>query len=72
MRILTLNVSDEVSDQFLWLLNHFSPHEVAIVDSDESSSDDAYLRTIAGMTESLHTARTESNDNGVSLEVLDW
>ena len=72
MKILTLNVSDEVSDQFLWLLNHFSPHEVAIVESDESCSDDAYLRNIAGMTESLHAARTESNDHGVSLEALDW
>lgn len=72
MKTLTLHVSDEISDQFLWLLKHFSPDEIAIVDIQAHFSDDDYLRSINGMTESLHKAKAEPNDKGVSLQELDW
>lgn len=28
MHTITLSVSDEAKDKFMWLLSHFSPHEV--------------------------------------------
>ncbi|HBA65121.1 MAG TPA: hypothetical protein DCZ48_02885 [Methylococcaceae bacterium] len=72
MKTLTLKVDDAVSEKFLWLLSHFSPKEISIVDSGEYLSDDEYLREIPGMIESLHNARSESVKKGVSLDQLDW
>lgn len=72
MKTLTLKIDDEVSDKFLWLLKHFSPTEVSIVDSEDTISDDAYLKSIPGMVDSLLKAKIELNDNGVSLQELDW
>ena len=72
MKTLTLNIADEVSDKFLWLLNHFSANEVSIVDSEDMLSDDAYLRSIPGMVESLHKAKAETKDKGISLHEFEW
>ncbi|MGE4501648.1 MAG: hypothetical protein AB7D03_02125 [Thiomicrospira sp.] len=72
MKTLTLQVDDAVSEKFLWLLQHFSPNEVAIIDTEIALSDDEYLKGIHGMAESLHQARSEPNHQGVKLQQLDW
>lgn len=72
MKTLTLQVNDDVSDKFLWLLTHFSPNEIAILDTEEGLDDDAYLRRDPKMAESLKQARNEPESQGVSLEELDW
>jgi hypothetical protein len=72
MQTLTLQVDDAVTEKFMWLLNHFSPDEVAILDSDTLVTDEAYLRGVNGMVESLHQARSEPKQQGVMLSQLDW
>ncbi len=72
MQTLTLQIDDSVNEKFMWLLKHFSPDEVAILDSDMLMSDDAYLRRAKGMVESLQQASSEAIDQGVPLSKLDW
>ncbi len=71
MKTLTLKIDDTVSDKFTWLLEHFSPSEIKILEPDEYTDDDAYLRSIDGMTESIHDARNEPLTNGVTLDRLE-
>lgn len=72
MQTLTLQIDDAVNEKFMWLLNHFSKDEVAILDSDIMVTDEAYLRGLNGMVESLHQARSESNQQATELSKLDW
>jgi hypothetical protein len=72
MRTITLKVSDRINDKFLWLLSHFSPEEVQIIDQSEYTNDDEYLRSIPGMMESIQAARLEPMAQGKALEELDW
>lgn len=72
MKTITLKVEDNVKDKFIWLLKHFSPGEISIVEIDDYLSDDDYLRSQEGMVESIKDARSESLDNGVTLQDLDW
>lgn len=72
MKTITLKVEDNVNDKFIWLLKHFSPGEISIVEIDDYLSDDDYLRSQEGMVESIKDARSESLDNGVTLQDLDW
>lgn len=44
MKILTLAIDDQVSDQFFWLLKHFSRDEIRILEESNDVSDDDYLR----------------------------
>ena len=71
MKTLTLKIDDAVSDKFAWLLDHFSPDEIKILDQGEYVDDDAYLRSIEGMTKSIHMARNEPIGNGVALDDLE-
>lgn len=72
MQTITLKIEDNISDKFLWLLNHFKKNEVSILDKDEYISDDEYLRSIDGMVESILEARNEPLENGVTLDKLEW
>lgn len=72
MKTLILKLDDSVSDKFLWLLQHFSQNEVSIVDADDFILDDVYLRSIDGMADSIHKARSEADSDGVALSQLDW
>lgn len=72
MRTITLKIDDRISERFLWLLSHFSPDEVQILDQSDYISDDEYLRSIPGMVESIQAARLEPMEQGKSLEDLDW
>jgi hypothetical protein len=72
MKKITLKVEDNVNEKFIWLLKHFSPGEISIVEIDEYLSDDDYLRSQEGMVESIKEARSEPLDNGVTLQDLDW
>lgn len=72
MKTLTLRIDDTVSDKFTWLLEHFSPNEIKILDQDEFIDDDTYLRSIDGMTRSIYEARNEPISNGVTLDKLEW
>jgi hypothetical protein len=72
MKTLTLRVNDTVSDKFAWLLEHFSPDEIKILEQDEYVDDDTYLRTIDGMLKSILDARNEPAANGVTLDNLEW
>ena len=72
MQTLTLKIEDNISDKFLWLLNHFKKNEVSILDKDEYISDDEYLRSLDGMVESILEARNEPLENGVTLDKLEW
>lgn len=72
MKRITLKVEDNVNENFIWLLKHFSPGEISIVEIDEYLSDDDYVRSQEGMVESIKEARNEPLENGVTLQDLDW
>ncbi|KOR32008.1 hypothetical protein TI05_09990 [Achromatium sp. WMS3] len=72
MKTLTLKIDDSINDKFTWLLKHFSQDEIKILEQSEYIDDDTYLRSIAGMTESIYIARNEPIQNGVTLENLEW
>jgi hypothetical protein len=72
MRTITLKIDDSISDKFLWLLAHFSKDEVKILEQSNYVSDDEYLRGIEEMVQSIQEARSESIDQGLALDELDW
>ncbi len=72
MKTVTLKIDDAISDKFAWLLEHFSPDEIKILEQDEYVDDDAYLRKIEGMVASIQEARREPIENGVTLDQLEW
>ena len=72
MRIITLQIDDSVSDKFLWLLDRFSRDEIKILDQSDYVSDDEYLRGSEGMVQSINSARTETIEQGVTFDKLDW
>jgi len=63
MQTVTLKIEDNISDKFLWLLNHFSQNEVEILDKTTYQSDDDYLRSIKGMEQSIIQASNEPIEN---------
>ena len=72
MKTLTLKIRDDVNDKFTWLLDHFAPSEVRILEQSEFIDDDAYLRGVPGMVASIQQARLESESEGVTVEKLEW
>jgi hypothetical protein len=72
MRTITLKIDDTINDKFLWLLEHFSQDEIKILEQSNYISDDEYLRSIEGMVKSIQDARSESLDQGLTLDQLDW
>jgi hypothetical protein len=72
MKTVTLKIDNSIYEKFFWLLSHFSKNEVQILEQSDYISDDDYLRSIDGMVESIKNARLESEQQGVSLENLDW
>lgn len=72
MQTITLKIEDNISEKFLWLLKHFTKKEVTILDQTEFKSDDAYLKSIKGMEQSIIDASNEPNENFVSSDKLDW
>lgn len=72
MKTFTLKIDDRISAQFLWLLDHFSPNEIQILEQSEYTDNDTYLRAIPGMKNSLLEARKEPMAAGVPLEELAW
>ena len=72
MQTITLKVEDNISEKFLWLLNHFTKKEVTILDQTEFKSDDAYLKNIIGMEQSIIDASNEPIENFVESDKLDW
>lgn len=72
MKTLTLKLDDTVNEKFIWLLEHFSSDEIKILEQSDYVSDDEYLRSLAGMAESIQEARSESAEKGVTREQLDW
>lgn len=72
MQTITLKIEDNISDKFLWLINHFSKNEVKILEQSTYINDDEYLRSIEGMVKSINEARNEPTEKGVTLDKLDW
>jgi len=72
MQTITLKIEDHISEKFLWLLKHFTKKEVTILDQTEFKSDDAYLKSIEGMEQSIIDASNEPNENFVTSDKLDW
>jgi hypothetical protein len=72
MQTVTLKIEDNISDKFLWLLNHFSQNEVEILDKTTYQSDDDYLRSIKGMEQSIIQTSNEPIENYVTSDKLDW
>ena len=72
MKTVTLKIDNSIDEKFFWLLSHFSKNEVQILEQSDYISDDDYLRSTDGMVESIKQARTESEQQGISLENLDW
>ena len=72
MQTVTIKIEDNISDKFLWLLNHFSQNEVEILDKSTYQSDDEYLRSIKGMEQSIIEASNEPIENYVTADKLDW
>lgn len=72
MQTITLKIEDNISDRFLWLLNHFSQNEVEILDKTTYQNDDDYLRSIKDMEQSIIQASNEPIENYVTADKLDW
>ncbi len=72
MKTITLKIDDSVSDNFLWLLRHFSDNELRILEQADYVDDDTYLRSIEGMAQSIQEAREEPIVNAKPFEQLDW
>jgi len=72
MQTITLKVEDNISEKFLWLLNHFTKKEVTILDQTEFKNDDVYLKSIEGMEQSIIDASNEPKENFVTIDKLDW
>lgn len=72
MKTFTLKVNDSISEKFIWLLSHFSTNEIKILEQSDYISDDAYLREINGMVQSIKEARIEAVKLGVNEKTLDW
>jgi len=72
MQTITLKIEDNISDKFLWLIDHFSKNEVKILEQSNYIDDDEYLRSIEGMVKSINEARNEPIEKGVTLDKLDW
>ena len=72
MKTITLKIEDNISDKFLWLLNHFSQNEIEILDKTIYQCDDDYLRSIKGMEQSIIQASNEPIENYVTSDKLDW
>ena len=72
MQTVTLKIEDNVSEKFLWLLNHFSQNEIEILDTTTYQCDDDYLRSIEGMEQSIVEASNEPIENFVTADKLDW
>ncbi len=72
MKIVTLKIDESVDEQFSLFLAHFSSSEIQILEQSEYMIDDAYLRSINGMVQSLHDAKREPLEKGVTLDRLEW
>ena len=72
MQTITLKVEDNISEKFLWLLNHFTKKEVTILEQTKFKNDDEYLKSIESMEQSIIDASNESNKNFVTIDKLDW
>ena len=72
MQTITLKIEDNISEKFLWLLKHFTKKEVTILEQTEFKSDDAYLKSIKGMEQSIIDASNEPKENYVTSDELDW
>jgi hypothetical protein len=72
MKTVTLKIDNAIYEKFCWLLSHFSKNEIQILEQSDYISDDHYLRTIEGMVDSIKEARAEPEQQGVTLENLDW
>ncbi len=68
MKIVTLKIDESVDEQFNLFIAHFSSSEIQI----EYMSDNEYLRSINGMVQSLHDAKREPPEKGVTLDRLEW
>ena len=72
MQTITLKIEDNISEKFLWLLNHFTKKEVTILDQTEFKNDDEYLKSIQGMEKSIIDASNEPDEKFVTIDKLDW
>ena len=72
MRMVTLKIEDNISDKFLWLLNHFNKNEIEVIENSSYKNDDEYLKSIKGMEESIIKASKEPTQNYVTRENLEW
>ena len=72
MQMVTLKIDDNISDKFLWLLNHFNPNEIEILEKTLYKNDDEYLKSIKGMEKSIIEASNEPIENYVSRDKLEW
>jgi len=72
MKTITLKIDDTINDKFHWLLDHFSPSEISILEQSEYISDNNYLNSVNGMVQSIKEARSEPINKGVKLDKLDW
>ncbi|NEX19872.1 hypothetical protein G3480_06010 [Thiorhodococcus mannitoliphagus] len=67
MKTVTLAIDDQVSDKFLWLLEHFSPNEIRILEQSYDGDD----LTSVGDPTPPQGARDESRHQGTEAESLD-
>jgi len=72
MKTVTLKIDDTINDKFHWLLEHFSPTEISILEQSEYISDNNYLNSVSGMVQSIKEARSEPMNKGVKLDRLNW
>ena len=72
MKTVSLKIDNSIYEKFCWLLAHFSKNEIQILEQSDYLSDDDYLRTIDGMVQSINEARAEPEQQGMTLENLDW
>lgn len=73
MQTVTLQIDDKVSDKFLWLLNHFSPSEVKVINNTpKTKPQSSNIESLAGsLSEYADPSKLELEEKAWELYVMD-
>lgn len=73
MQTVTLKIEDNISDKFLWLLNHFSKNEIKVVNNTpETNTQFDDLESLAGsLNKYADASKLELEEKAWELHIMD-
>jgi len=72
MQMVTLKIDDNISDKFLWLLNHFESNEIEVIENVTYKNDDEYIKSIKGLEKSIIQESNKPIEKYVTRDELEW